>query len=54
MKLKVAQFRGGGLYACNRKANIHKNIPQPNAINNILLIIKDIVFRGDVINFHPQ
>ena len=54
MKLKVAQFRVGGLYACNRKANKHKNIPQPNANNNILLIIKDSVCIGEDINFHAH
>ena len=45
---------GGGLYAYNRKPNMHKNIPQPSTNNNILLIIKDNDCKGDEINFHAH
>ena len=53
MKLKVAQSRGGA-YAYNRKANMHKNIPQPRTNNNIPLIIKDNDCKGDETNFHAH
>ena len=53
MKLNPAQSRGGA-YTCNRKPNVHKNIPHPSTNNNIPLIIKDNDCRGDEISFHPN
>ena len=53
MKLKAAQSRGGA-YVCNRKANMHKNIPQPSTNNSTPLIIKDNDCRGDETNFHAH
>ena len=41
-------------YACNRKPNMHKNIPQPSTNNNTPLIIKDNDCRGDETNFHAH